>query len=260
MLIGRILFVFIFFTMQVVLTITKNDKKLVLDSKECIRDAPFEWFEDLNEWFVDNNRWKNVAIVQSSVCIDYLMIGYLVIFFFWGTTTRVPTALVMFYPLRNLIQTVFLMGRLKGFLWSWPDVQSLTVPYFDTNDFYYSGHVGNTTIMSMEFLAMRWYKHAAFAIFSVIDVWITLTWLRTHYIIDFTTGYAVGRLVHRWAEKATYYMDVKLLGWPKEKRYSYYFDICGKCGWGSEAVLQVTSQAEVDFQKKLRHALLGGKI
>lgn len=89
--------------MQVILTITKNDKKLVLDSKECIRDAPFEWFEDLNEWFVDNNTWKNVAIVQSSVCIDYLMIGYLVIFFFWGTTMRVPTTLVMFYPLRNII-------------------------------------------------------------------------------------------------------------------------------------------------------------
>ena len=100
---------------------------------------------------------------------------------------------------------------------------------------------------SMEFLAMKWWKYAAFAIFSVFDVWITLTFLYTHYVIDFTSGFAVGRVVWRWGEKLTYYWDVKLIGWRKEQRFAYNFDICPKCGWGTESVLLVTRKDEVEF-------------
>ena len=62
---------------------------------------------------------------------------------------------------------------------------SLTVPYFDTNDFFFSGHVGSTVMYSSEYLAMRWPKMAAFCIFIVIDILVVMVVLRTHYIIDF---------------------------------------------------------------------------
>lgn len=143
------------------------------------------------------------------------MFSYLVIFFCWGGTMRIAGALILFYPIRNVIQTVFLMGRPVGFLWSYPGIISLTVPYFDTNDFYFSGHVGSTTIFASEYLAMKWHKMAAIIIFVIVDVWVSLTFLRTHYIIDFTTGYVYGRFVHRYGEKISYLPDVKLLGWPR---------------------------------------------
>ena len=111
-------------------------------------------------------------IIKSSVGIDFVLISYLVIYFFWGSTWRLPGALGFFYPIRNVIQAIFLMGRPVGFLWFYPGIHSLTVPYFDTNDFYFSGHVGSTTIFSSEYLAMRWYKFAAFCITLVVDVWI----------------------------------------------------------------------------------------
>ena len=104
------------------------------------------------------------------------------------------------------------MSRLPGFLWSWPNFQSIAVPYHDTNDFYYSGHISNSMLYSSEFWAMKWKKYAAFTMFSIINVWITLTFLYTHYVIDFTTGVCVGRLVFRWGEKLTYYVDVKIFG------------------------------------------------
>ena len=125
------------------------------------------------------------------------------------------------------------------------------MPYFDTNDFYYSGHVGNTTIYSSEYLAMRWPKFATICIISVIDVWVALTFLRTHYIIDFTSGYVYGRMAHRIAEKLSYYPDVKMLGQPGHKRFALNYDPCPKCGWGNNAVDRVTCKDEVIFQKKI---------
>jgi|Transcript_45088 hypothetical protein len=149
------------------------------------------------------------------------------------------------------------MGRPVGFLWSYPGIISLTVPYFDTNDFYFSGHVGSTTIYSSEYLAMKWYKMAGVIIFCVVDVWIALTFLRTHYIIDFTSGYVYARFVHRYGEKLSYLADVKLLGWPRHKRTGHNYDPCPKCGWGNPALLQLTVSKEVDLQKKLYVAING---
>ena len=67
-------------------------------------------------------------------------------------------------------------------------------------------------MFSAEYLSMKYYKMAGIIILVVLNVWISMTFLRTHYIIDFTSGYAVGRFVHRIGEKISYYPDVKLLG------------------------------------------------
>ena len=89
--------------MMAVVTITKNDKVEVVDDTECIRDYPFEWTEEWNQFFVDNTFWKDFMIVKSSVGIDFMLISYLVVYFFWGTTTRIPSGLVFFYPTRNVL-------------------------------------------------------------------------------------------------------------------------------------------------------------
>ena len=213
LILGRAAFSSLFVLTLLILTITKNEKKQVLAEGECLRDYTFVWTESINEFFVDNTGWKDFLIIQSSIGIDFMMLSFLFIFWVWGGTLRIAGALALFYPVRNVIQTIFLMGRPKGFLWSYPGIHSLTVPYFDTNDFYFSGHVGSTTVFSSEYLAMKYYKMAAVIIFVVVDVWIALTFLRTHYIIDFLSGYAYARFVHRIGEKLSYYPDVKLLGW-----------------------------------------------
>ena len=98
---------------------------------------------------------------------------------------------------------------------------------------------------------MRWPKMAAFMIFLVIDSWFMCTLVRTHYVIDFTSGYVFGRLVHRIGEKLSYFPDVKLCGYAREKRFSLNYDPCPKCGWGNKAVLRVTTVEEVNLQKVL---------
>ena len=128
---------------------------------------------------------------------------------------------------------------------------SLTVPYFDTNDFYFSGHVGSTTIFASEYIAMGWKKMSITISLLIVDVWVTLMFLRTHYIIDFTSGYVFARCVHRIGEKLSYYPDVKVFKYPREKRFAHNYIPCPKCGWGSENPMLVTDAAEVELQKKL---------
>ena len=124
LLISRAVFTGLFITMMICLTVTKNDKTQVLDDfqHECIRDAAFEWVTEINAWFIDHNSWKNFVIIQSSVCIDFIMVTYLIVFFMYGTSMRLALTLCIFYPTRNMVQTLFLMGRPSiGFLWSWPN-------------------------------------------------------------------------------------------------------------------------------------------
>ena len=178
-----------------------------------------------------------------------MMISYLVIYCKHGTSLRIVCSLLLFYPIRNVIQAIFLMGRPVGFLWNFPGIYSLTVPYFDTNDFYFSGHVGSTTLYASEYIAMGWKKMAITISCIVADVWITLMFLRTHYIIDFTSGYVFARFVHRIGEKLSYYPDTKLLGWPRQKRYYHNYTPCPKCGWGSENPYRVADEGEIEMQK-----------
>jgi len=137
------------------------------------------------------------------------------------------------------------MGRPVGFLWSFPGIMSLTVPYFDTNDFYFSGHVGSTTIFASEYIAMGWKKMSIAISLLVVDVWVTLMFLRTHYIIDFLSGYVFARVVHRIGEKLSYFPDVKLFGYPRTGRFAHNYIPCPKCGWGSENALLVADEAEI---------------
>ena len=88
------------------------------------------------------------------------------------------------------------MGRLKGFIWEDPGVPSLTVPYHDTNDFFFSGHVGASAIWMFEYHASG-YKFMAFACFLIM--WLEgfmLTVYRTHYIIDMITGFIIGHFCY----------------------------------------------------------------
>ena len=87
--------------------------------------------------------------------------------------------------------------------------------------------------------------------FLVFDVWVSLCFLRTHYIIDFLSGYAVARDFHRLGEKLCYFLDVKLLGYRRENRFSHYYDPCPKCGWGNERASLVTSKEEIEMQKRM---------
>ena len=92
---------------------------------------------------------------------------------------------------------------------------------------------------------------AVFATFVMLSEWFMLMSLRTHYIIDLTTGLMLAQNMHRWGEKLSYCFDVILMGLPKEKRQTYYYYPCYSCGYNNLNIERYVDQAEIISEKKL---------
>ena len=54
----------------------------------------------------------------------------------------------------------------EGYLWDFPGIYSITVPYGKTNDFFYSGHIGCAVICYNEYKANGWFKFATFSLIT----------------------------------------------------------------------------------------------
>ena len=157
-------------------------------------------------------------MIACSCLMDLKMFSYLILFYFNWQTIRLIFTLFMFYPPRQVLQNIFLMGRPQGFMWFYPGIHSLTIPYFDTSDFYFSGHVGSSTAVMLEYYRSGWTGMTFAILFVMINEWIMLMFLRTHYIIDLVTGLMIAQYLHRWGEKLAYFFDVFIMGLPADKR------------------------------------------
>ena len=125
------------------------------------------------------------------------------------------------------------MGRPDGFLWSYPGIQAIAVPYFDTNDFFYSGHIGTCFLVVLEYRAAKWYKMSYITLFILINQWILMTFVRTHYIIDLITGLFMANYMFMNAEWVSFFLDVKFLGCSSNTRFFHYYKPCDYCGWSN---------------------------
>jgi hypothetical protein len=138
--------------MMMLYNIPANEKKeQVINDGECMRDYTFIWTEGINKYLVDNVVIKNRYMIYAGFLMDFTQVSGVIFFYLKYHTYRPLVAFAIFIFLRQNLQNHFLMGRLEGFTWFYPGFPALTVPYHDTNDFYYSGHVGTTTFYMLEF-------------------------------------------------------------------------------------------------------------
>jgi len=125
------------------------------------------------------------------------------------------------------------MTRLDGFIFEHPGVHSITIPYHDTNDFFYSGHVGTCLLLFREYRSAKFYKLSYYCLFTLFNQWMMMCLLRTHYVIDMITGVIMAHYIYMLAEKISFVFDVLVLGIPDHKRMPYYYKPCERCGWSS---------------------------
>ena len=134
-------------------------------------------------------------------------------------------------------------------MWSNPGITAITIPYFDTNDFYFSGHIASSTIYTLEYWSMGWKKVSMMVAFIVFNEYLLLLFVRVHYVIDTITGFIIAFHLHRLAEYLCFFWDVKLMGYPAHRRQMYYFAPCPRCGWSNESAEKYVDQGELLFQK-----------
>jgi hypothetical protein len=80
------------------------------------------------------------------------------------------------------MQGIFKYRYPKGYLWPYPGLPSLLVPYGQTSDFYISGHVGFISLLFWEYRRMG-FKPLSLAFWGCIIVYLSflLMVLRVHY-------------------------------------------------------------------------------
>ncbi|CAI2372230.1 unnamed protein product [Moneuplotes crassus] len=168
---------------------------------KCIKDEFFIQTEGINDYFATHPIMQDAFMIFCGLCMDVTMVVGLVVFAIHGKTWRLPITLAMFYFLRFFIQKTFLMRFPEGYLWRYPGFPSLVVPYGQTNDFFYSGHVGGALIMTLEYrtLATELSNHKMmmramqiFGFLTIISQIFLMIFLRGHYSIDMITGLIVG--------------------------------------------------------------------
>jgi hypothetical protein len=169
--------------------------------------------------------------------------------------------MAIFYFGRGIVQNnLVMLGKPDGYLWDDPHFPSLIISYFPSNDFYYSGHIGSTTIYLSEFIAQGNIYLICIGMFTFMNNWIMLTVMQGHFFIDLITGFCIGRSMFVVGEKASYYLDVKPVGLPGHKRESYYLKPCPTCGWSNDTADLLVYPSELAFQKSMFNSFSGVEV
>ena len=186
-----------------------------------------------------------MMIIFDSTCFDMTTFSILYLFYFdIHNTTTVVWSLALCSALKLFTQdNLLFMTKPEGFNWYFPGVYSIMVIYWDILDFFYSGHISTAFILayccyviSVRHPHVAMYRYIAnfWIYFKIPYVWIMMTWLRTHFIIDLTAGVGIAFLMTRGCETLSYYLEVKLCGMKTKDRQLLYYLICPKCGWSND--------------------------
>jgi len=198
----------------------------------CLKDITFETTSAANTWLNEDSARGNAYMISSAMGMDFVIMAPV---FLWckynGGTIRVLASLGLFYLIRAQLMKYFFLMRYHGYLFRFPGIGSVVIAYHDTNDFYYSGHIGSSTCFTLEAYALGHEKMALIAVFIIIYEWTFMCLTREHYIIDLLSGFVIAMTCHRVCEVLVYLVDVLILGLKKKDRDTLWYKACGRCGW-----------------------------
>lgn len=185
----------------------------------CIWDGLFKATASANEYLREHDAFRHASLIISSLLIDILAVCLFTRFVLYATSWRTFICLVMFYSIRGVIQTIFVMEFPEGYIWDYPGFPSLVVNYADTSDFFYSGHMGFIVINFFDNLHYRNYFLVGLASLSFVFEFIVLLFARVHYTIDLFAGVVMGH--YCWILSANIAIWVDRWIGPKDSR-DYY--------------------------------------
>lgn len=139
------------------------------------------------------------------------------------------------------------MMRYENLIQRHPGIPSITIGYFDLNDFYFSGHIGSSTFFTMELFALGHKKMSLLGLFIIVHEWIFMIFSRQHYIIDLFSGVIISLTCHRLGEIMCYPIDCLLFKMRKARRETFWYKVCGRCGWLCCDAARLVSAEELAF-------------
>lgn len=157
-------------------------------TNECIFDRAFEQSTSLYDFLKENTNYRHMLVIISSLIIDYsvAILGFL--FIIYGKSWKPLFSFGFFFILRLSVNTFFMLRYPDQVLWDHPGLHSLTVSYFRSSDFFFSGHVGMNLISAIETYELGFKKLSYISFTGLFVQFIVMIGVRGHYFIDLIAG------------------------------------------------------------------------
>jgi len=152
----------------------------------CFQDKGFILTEKYNKWFAkpENDLYLRILIIIGGLLMDVVIIGGLILIAIRGKSWRLAVSLFLLYGSRGFLQEIYSMSHHEEYLFKNPGIYSLTVPYFKTTDYFFSGHVSLPILLGIEFYKTGRKRLSIFCAITTVYEFIMMLLLRGHYSID----------------------------------------------------------------------------
>jgi hypothetical protein len=177
----------------------------------CYNDLVFNQLDFINSNYSEQNYQRHALLIISSVAMDLLVYTSFYVFVNYSTNWVYLISLFIFYSIRQIMLSLFVFRFPQGYIFDLPSISSLTVSYFKTNDFFYSGHIGILVIIYYEFRELMINKFICLIILLVIFLEsFTMLALRGHYFVDILFGVIMGIYCYKKANTIEKYFNTSL--------------------------------------------------
>ena len=174
---------------------------------KCFNDKAFHLTQNIYEFLVKNDFWLDLHLIIAGFLMDFAIIYGFLHFAISFLSWRMPFSVFLMYYIRGQLHNVYIMAHPEEYAFRYPGVFSITVPYFKTNDYFFSGHISVPLIIGMEFRRHGFHKTFFFYIFISLFEMLTMINLRGHYSIDIYAGVIFSFYIYRVGEFVSPYLD-----------------------------------------------------
>jgi hypothetical protein len=168
----------------------------------CYYDPLFQFTKDTNEYYSKHESEKNSLIILASLLVDILLYYNVYLWVYESKDWILISSIILFYALRQLLLILFVIKFPDGYIYSNPGFPSLTVSYFYTNDFFYSGHIGLPILLFLENKSKgRGNIICGFCILVFIIEFYSMLITHGHYSIDLIAAILIAYYSYKLCER-----------------------------------------------------------
>jgi len=168
----------------------------------------------------ENESILDFTLILGGIFEDIAITLGFVLFSIMFETWRMVIALGTLYFVRGQLQGIYFMEFPEEYIFRYPGLLSLSVPYLKTNDFFFSGHVSLPVIVAVEFYKQKYFKLSYFCFFVSLYEGFMMIIVRGHYSIDIYAGFIIALYFSKVGDFIAPYVDRIING---DSWYEYRF-------------------------------------
>ena len=162
----------------------------------CYYDVVHDWAKPLNYYFRGNEGFNKFLCILGSLTIDIL---FLISYYTWAIYSidwRFGINTMLFYGIRYILNEVARLDAPNLMYFPYPGFPSIVVGYIQGSDFFFSGHCGFPVVCMMEFIWLKKFWIAGYALcVTCVEFLLMCLTSREHYTIDIIVGIIFGHYI-----------------------------------------------------------------